>query len=87
MHRRHLRVRVALRELGGAQSIQGSCAAQFHYYSLMTELWDRNFSQSEIQAAFQEAIKDMPRYAAGNERRSSISGESVTTDWRAPRKL
>jgi hypothetical protein len=55
--------------------------------SLMTELWDRNFSQSQVQTAFQEAMKDMPRYAAGNERRSSISDELVTTDWRAPQKL
>jgi hypothetical protein len=26
----------------------------------MTELWDRNFSQSEIRTAFEEAIRDMP---------------------------
>jgi hypothetical protein len=38
--------------------------------SLMTELWDRGFSQSEIRTAFEEAILDMPRYAAGEERRS-----------------
>ena len=37
--------------------------------TLMTELWDRNFSQSEIWSAFEEAIKDMPRYTAGLERR------------------
>lgn len=35
--------------------------------TLMTELWDRNFSQSEIRSAFEEAIKDMPRYTAGLE--------------------
>jgi hypothetical protein len=51
--------------------------------SLMTELWDRNFSQSEIRTAFEQAIKDMPRYAAGNERRSSISTELAIADWRA----
>jgi hypothetical protein len=50
--------------------------------SLMTELWDRNFSQTEIRSAFEEAIKHMPRYAAGEERRSSISTELATTDWR-----
>lgn len=33
--------------------------------SLMTELWDNGFSQSEIRAAFAAAIRDMPRYAAG----------------------
>jgi hypothetical protein len=47
----------------------------------MTELWDRNFSQTEIRAAFEEAIKNMPRYAAGAERRSSISTELATADW------
>ena len=49
---------------------------------LMTELWDRNFSQSEIRAAFEKAIKDMPRYAAGDERRSAVSAELATADWR-----
>jgi hypothetical protein len=38
--------------------------------SLMTELWDRGFSQTEIRIAFESAIADMPRYAAGEERRS-----------------
>ncbi|WP_306115079.1 MULTISPECIES: hypothetical protein [unclassified Roseovarius] len=37
---------------------------------LMTELWDRAFSQSEIRHAFLEAIDDLDRYAAGEERRS-----------------
>jgi hypothetical protein len=34
---------------------------------LMTELWDRSFSQTEIRAAFEDAVADMPRYAAGDE--------------------
>jgi len=34
---------------------------------LMTELWDRGFSQSEIRFAFGEALADMPRYTAGEE--------------------
>ena len=34
---------------------------------LMTELWDRGFSQSEIREAFNDAVADMPRYAAGDE--------------------
>ena len=38
--------------------------------TLMTELWDRGFSQTEIRIAFESAIADMPRYAAGEERRS-----------------
>jgi len=37
--------------------------------TLMTELWDRGFSQSEIRSAFEKAVADMPRYAAGEERR------------------
>jgi len=37
---------------------------------LMTELWDKGFSQSEIREAFNAAVADMPRYAAGEERRS-----------------
>lgn len=34
---------------------------------LMTELWDRGFSQSQIRQAFNDAVGDMPRYAAGEE--------------------
>ena len=37
--------------------------------NLMTELWDFNFSQTEIRTAFEQAIKDMPRYTGGQERR------------------
>ena len=37
---------------------------------LMTELWDKGFSQTEIREAFTGAVTDMPRYAAGEERRS-----------------
>ena len=37
---------------------------------LMTELWDRGFSQTEIRSAFEKAVLSMPRYAAGLERRS-----------------
>lgn len=36
---------------------------------LMTELWDRSFSQSEIRAAFNRALADLNHYAAGRERR------------------
>jgi hypothetical protein len=39
--------------------------------TLMTELWDSGFSQSEIRAAFEHAVSDMPRYTAGRERRGS----------------
>ena len=37
--------------------------------SLMTELWDAGFGQTEIRDAFAAAIADMPRYAAGEEQR------------------
>lgn len=33
----------------------------------MTELWDRGFSQTEVRNAFESAIGDLPRYAAGEE--------------------
>lgn len=36
---------------------------------LMTELWDHGFSQSEVRCAFEAALGDMGRYAAGAERR------------------
>lgn len=38
--------------------------------SLMTELWDAGFSQTEIRGAFEAAITHMARYTAGEERRS-----------------
>ena len=38
--------------------------------TLMTELWDNGFSQTEIRSAFEHALADMPRYAAGLEKRS-----------------
>lgn len=38
--------------------------------TLMTELWDSGFSQSEIKQAFEAAITEMPRYAGGQERMS-----------------
>jgi len=41
---------------------------------LMTELRDRNFSQSEIKAAFEHAVACLPGYAAGDERRVSTHG-------------
>lgn len=46
--------------------------------TLMTELWDRNFSQDEIRTAFQAALDDMPRYAAGEERRSNLDQKPFT---------
>lgn len=37
--------------------------------TLMTELWDQGFSQTEVRRAFMAALDDMNRYAAGSERR------------------
>lgn len=37
--------------------------------TLMTELWDNGSSQTEIRNAFEAALADLPRYAAGEERR------------------
>jgi len=36
---------------------------------LMAELWDRGFTQTQIREAFDAASGDLPRYAAGKERR------------------
>jgi hypothetical protein len=35
--------------------------------TLMTELWDRCFSQTQIRTSFLNALSDMNRYAAGEE--------------------
>ena len=36
---------------------------------LLTELWDRTFSQTEIRTAFEKALADLQQYAAGKDRR------------------
>jgi hypothetical protein len=41
----------------------------FFMNTLMTELWDNGFNQSVIRTAFENAIADMPRYAAGEGKR------------------
>ena len=46
---------------------------------------NRNFSQTEIRAAFDKAARDMPRYTAGKERRSTTSTTLATADG-GPRK-
>lgn len=45
-------------------------ALDYMINTLVTELWDNNFSQTEIRSAFDQALADMPRYAAGLEKRS-----------------
>jgi hypothetical protein len=49
--------------------------------AFMTELWDRNFGQSEIRAAFEGAVRGIPHYADA-ERRSATSAELAIADWR-----
>lgn len=46
--------------------------------TLVTELWDRNFSQQEITRAFESAISDLPRYAAGQQRRNESANRPST---------
>ena len=45
---------------------------------MATELWDQNFSLSEIRQAFDYALTDLPRYAAGYERRSDEGRRPLT---------
>ncbi len=37
--------------------------------ALVTDLLDRFFSQTEIRSAFESALANLPKYAAGEERR------------------
>ena len=48
-------------------------ALQYIADCLVTELWDRFFSQTEIRSAFENALANLPRYAAGEERRGDKS--------------
>ena len=43
---------------------------------LMTELWDRGFSQTEIREALDAAIHNLPLYAAGEEVRPCSGGQT-----------
>lgn len=47
-------------------------ALQYVADALMTELWDRFFSQTEIRLAFERALASLPKYAAGEERGSNM---------------
>jgi hypothetical protein len=55
----------------GASNPHRHAALQEIMPALMTALWDRGFSQSDIRSAFERAIAEMPRYAAGQERREN----------------
>ncbi len=47
---------------------------------LITELWDRGFSQTDIRSAFEQAVAAMPRYAAGAERNGTGEGYGLYGD-------
>lgn len=48
-----------------------------HINSLMTELWDNGFSQTEIREAFHDAVQDMPRYAVDERNGTGIRGTKL----------
>ena len=48
-----------------------------HVNDLMTELWDNGFSQTEIREAFEDAVRDMPRYAAEERYGTGIRGTKL----------
>lgn len=58
------------RDLHRSNPFEGLVVLENLMNTLMTELWDNGFSQTEIRTAFEQAIADMPRYAAGLEKRS-----------------
>jgi hypothetical protein len=60
---------LSCRRLRETNSPSGDDALAFVVNALMTEFWDQGFSQTEIRKAFMEALADMNRYAAGEERR------------------
>lgn len=61
------RLAQTLKELEGASPWLGGPTLLQAMNYLMTELWDRGFSQTEIREALNDAVIDMPRYAAGDE--------------------
>lgn len=48
-----------------------------HINTLMTELWDNGFSQTEIREAFHGAAKDMPQYAVEERNGTGIRGTKL----------
>lgn len=60
---------LALKELHATNPWPDNPVLPIAINNLMTELWDNFFSQTEIREAFEAAVEDMPRYAAGHEKR------------------
>ena len=61
------RLSVSLRELHETNPWPEQPVLEQAINSLATELWDRCFTQTEITAAFKEAVATLPRYTAGEE--------------------
>ena len=61
---------LALKELHATNPWPDNPVLPIAINNLMTELWDHFFSQTEIREAFEAAVADMPRYAAGHEKRT-----------------
>lgn len=58
---------LVLRELSNSNPWPENPLLEQAINGLATELWDRTFSQTEIRTAFENAIADLSRYAAGDE--------------------
>jgi hypothetical protein len=61
------RLSVSLKELNDTNPWHEHPVLEQAINTLATELWDRCFSQTEIKAAFERAIADLPRYAGGED--------------------
>ena len=61
------RLAVSLRELHDSNPWPEHPVLEVAINTLATELWDHGFSLTEIRTAFDAAVADLPRYAAGEE--------------------
>ena len=48
-----------------------------HVNDLMSELWGQGFSQAEIREAFEDAVRDMPRFAVEERNGTGIRGTKL----------
>ena len=63
------RLSAALKELHETNPWPESPVLDQAISTLATELWDQCFGLTEIRNAFESAAADLPRYAAGQEKR------------------
>ena len=61
------RLATSLKELHLSNPWPEHVALEHAMNTLATELWDRGFRLSEVRKAFEDAVADLPRYAAGQE--------------------